>query len=856
MSLLSSWFPSFWEVLGWTMLHFLWVGALIALFARLVLWAARRRSPRVRYAVALAGFLFLALAPAVLCAWRMADPAPLAAITEGIEIPRHAGEPIVDEAASFRQSSVANSQQEKAADAKLAQRTRPLGHAASVTAFSARKADASSPSFRLWIGYDVQKAVGQSYGFALRMLPWLWVCGFPLACVWIVLGVTGTERLRRACRPLDNEEWLSLCRRLEQQLRIRIRVRFAVSDGLRVPLLIGIVRPLVLLPASALSGYSPEHVEMIVLHELAHVRRWDNLVNLLQRLVEAVLFFHPSVWWLSRRVRLEREHCCDAVVLAYTGAPQRYAEFLAHLALPGIIPQRALSVSAGEQLVARIRHILNQEKESMKVSRTSVIGASAFFVALIAVAIAWAHLKAAAAPVAIEATGRIPRFDREGSTTPQQAHAAHDVSSGTSLAQATTPSAVEALRGSSTASPHADKKADASQPAPKYLGMHVGMALSGGSRAATSAEQDKAELKFAGQAFWQWETVLMTELDPKMRVEALDALGRFGAFGYEKEASAAIAKFLSKGRLIRSDQGDQKVEEAAQAAFSRIGPPALKTALELLKDKSPEVRRLATEIVSALLRDVAEPKPSTLEALAEATNDRDEHVRLAALQALSQTFGRTKGVYRDLLAPVVVKKLQDDSPGIRLEAAAFLGDLGPSAAGVVPALLAALKDPRNEKTRVRGYYILRTVIDALRRCGTSPGVLVPALIELLPKAQADFGTLQSITLALGNLESQAAPAVPALIEALKRSDRTEYQWAGGVPPSQQQHEAVGMIAKALGQIGPTPENQAARTVLKEKLSKLRRSDNENNDPSIGEAIRAIQHVLGPPNPRDYLKERK
>ena len=557
---------------------------------------------------------------------------------------------------------------------------------------------------------------------------------------------------------------------------------------------------------------------MIVLHELAHVRRWDNLVNLLQRLVEAVLFFHPSVWWLSRRVRLEREHCCDAVVLAHTGAPQRYAEFLAHLALPGIVPQRALGVSAGEQLVARIRHILNQENESMKVSRSSVIASFAFFVALIAVAIAWVHLQAAAAPVEIEASRRIPRIGGDGhiSTTPQPPHAAGGVpsvtlvaqattpgpsepppvrgsaspptdkktddhrqsggipmggrpgvrekyaevglvdldnngvsdrdvlhelvqaangeivdevddhgvrhppggnltiatkflvigkipdysqskpnekefhrkiaeietkmvnqatengvrvisiedflnyigydrgrrlgrpsattkrnlrsgSEGSSLAQATTPTAVEAPQPSGTASPPVVNKLEGRQPA---FGSRIGgMRLS----ASSPAEQEKAQLKFAGRPFWQWETVLMTELDPKMRVEALDALGRFGSFGYEKEASDAIARFLSKGRLMRFDDGDHKVEEAAKEAFSRIGPPALPTALGLLKDKSPEVRRLATEIVSALLYDGKEPKPSTVEVLAEATNDPDQHVRLAALQAIARILGaRTK----------------------------------------------------------------------------------------------------------------------------------------------------------------------------------------------------------------------
>ncbi|HEX4073500.1 MAG TPA: hypothetical protein VHX68_20140 [Planctomycetaceae bacterium] len=185
MSVVSPWFPLFWDALGWTMLHFLWVGALVALVARLVLWTVRRRSPRVRYAVALGGFLLLGLTPVVLCAWKVADPAPVVSIAEGIEVPRHVGERIVDETVSFRQPSAANREQEKAADAKRAQRSGPLGHTPSVAAFSARAADATPPSLPFWIGDDVQRALGQSYGFALRMLPWIWVCGFPLACVWI-----------------------------------------------------------------------------------------------------------------------------------------------------------------------------------------------------------------------------------------------------------------------------------------------------------------------------------------------------------------------------------------------------------------------------------------------------------------------------------------------------------------------------------------------------------------------------------------------------------------------------------------------------------------------------------------------
>ena len=106
-----------------------------------------------------------------------------------------------------------------------------------------------------------------------------------------------------------------------------------ICDRLAMPVLIGIIRPLILLPPAALSGWSVEQLEMVLLHELAHLRRWDNLVNLMQRFVESLLFFHPVVWWLSSWVRLERELCCDQLVVERLGQPVAYAEIL--LLCPG-----------------------------------------------------------------------------------------------------------------------------------------------------------------------------------------------------------------------------------------------------------------------------------------------------------------------------------------------------------------------------------------------------------------------------------------------------------------------------------------------------------------------------------------
>ena len=106
----------------------------------------------------------------------------------------------------------------------------------------------------------------------------------------------------------------------------------AACDRVATPVLVGIMRPLILLPAVAMGGWVPEQIEMVLLHELAHVRRWDNLVNLLQRLIESLHFFHPAVWIVSGWIRQEREHCCDRIVVAHTGKAHVYAEMLLALA--------------------------------------------------------------------------------------------------------------------------------------------------------------------------------------------------------------------------------------------------------------------------------------------------------------------------------------------------------------------------------------------------------------------------------------------------------------------------------------------------------------------------------------------
>ncbi len=205
-------------------------------------------------------------------------------------------------------------------------------------------------------------------------LPWLWIIGTPLTFVLLTTGLIGSERLRRDAKLLADGAVYEATERLRTSLKIGRRVSVAISDRVLQPVLVGIVRPMILLPPAAVTGWSPEELEMALLHELAHVRRWDNLVNLVQRVVEALLFFHPCVWLISRWLQADREQCCDAVVVRHTGEREAYADLLISVARSAAtrrLPSAAVAM-ASHPLSRRVRRILQLEDEEMLVSKRTV----------------------------------------------------------------------------------------------------------------------------------------------------------------------------------------------------------------------------------------------------------------------------------------------------------------------------------------------------------------------------------------------------------------------------------------------------------------------------------------------------
>ena len=177
----------------------------------------------------------------------------------------------------------------------------------------------------------------------------------------LVGGFARTRRMRARAWADEDSGLAALCERLSAELGVWVQVGVRISDEVAGPVLVGVARPLILLPAAAIQGLSAEQLEMVLLHELAHARRLDNLVQLAQRLIESALFFQPAVWIVSRWIDLEREHCCDAVVLRHTNSPRVYARTLVALAESRSgAPAFALPM-AKRPLIERIERILESD---------------------------------------------------------------------------------------------------------------------------------------------------------------------------------------------------------------------------------------------------------------------------------------------------------------------------------------------------------------------------------------------------------------------------------------------------------------------------------------------------------------
>lgn len=204
-------------------------------------------------------------------------------------------------------------------------------------------------------------AIARTIEPGLPLLVAIWALGFVFYALRLSGGLFHTYRLRATARPLEGE-WGMFLAKSGGMLGVRQLVSVAESASINAPVVIGYFKPVILLPLGMVSGLTTEQLETIFLHELAHIRRHDYLINVIQSMFETVFFFNPFVRILSNEIRKEREHCCDDVVITHHGGSKAYAYALAHLAEAKLSASGfALALADDKnQLLNRIKRIMER----------------------------------------------------------------------------------------------------------------------------------------------------------------------------------------------------------------------------------------------------------------------------------------------------------------------------------------------------------------------------------------------------------------------------------------------------------------------------------------------------------------
>ncbi|MFD1140140.1 M56 family metallopeptidase [Larkinella insperata] len=334
MNTFSLFSEPFTNALGWALVHTLWQATLLVAVTALVLRLTQQQPASVRYSISIGALAFQFLTFLV-TGWVSYEP--------------------------VRASMAIGSEQ----PAPATQTTLML----------------NLPATSDWLD-DLTAGLNQY----VPLLVTIWLVGTIVLLVRLLGGWVFVQRLtRRNINPAP-EAWQNYLQQIARQLGISDAVRLMESTEITVPMTIGWLKPVVLIPIGLLAGLSPRQVEAVLAHELAHIRRYDYLVNLLQSVVEIVLFFHPAVWWLSARIREEREHCCDDVAIQLCGERASLAQALVHIEerrqAVATTPSLAMAFGARRpSFLQRVKRVIGL-REPQAASRPNGLAVAGFLVLL------------------------------------------------------------------------------------------------------------------------------------------------------------------------------------------------------------------------------------------------------------------------------------------------------------------------------------------------------------------------------------------------------------------------------------------------------------------------------------------
>lgn len=325
------------QAIGWTLLHAIWQGLLIAIVLRLLLLLIPNRAAVVRYGLSV-GAIFLMLLWAAVTCWQHLP-------AEGSLISLE-GTPLAIDAIPDSNDVLYSSEE----------------FSAEMGAFSLKDV---SNHLRPFLPYFVG----------------MWLLGVLLWSLRFMGSMFYLYRLPRRHVWQPDAAWQRKLFSLQKKLAISQRVRLLISGNVQEPLTMGFLRPVILIPASLLSNLPPDQIEAILLHELAHIRRADYIVNLLLSIVEILFFYHPAYWWIARQIKLEREHCCDDQVLKKSSDQITYAQALIAVQRLSITHQNHLVMNFSgnkSQFTFRIQRLFGQSHKTKMAPGLSGLGILTF----------------------------------------------------------------------------------------------------------------------------------------------------------------------------------------------------------------------------------------------------------------------------------------------------------------------------------------------------------------------------------------------------------------------------------------------------------------------------------------------
>lgn len=352
-----------------TLAHFLWQGAVIGVLTALAIAMLRHRSPQSRYGVYLAGLLLMAAClPVTFALIVAASPMNTESRLEAQRDPRPSASDKIPAMEAMVSDATQGTQPHFVADAAT-------GHSQVPTDAVIESSAAIGSAAPTWLE-TLSPYIAAAY-----------LLGLALMILRVVVSVHGGHRLRWEAVAFSGADAL-IVRRAAARIGLRRVPYVGLSTRVSGPAVIGVLRPVVLLPVALVSGLTPEQLETILTHEFTHLRRYDHWVLMLQRLIEAVLFFHPAIWYVSRGLSVERENCCDDAVIAAGTPRMAYAELLVTIAERRIIGPTMTALAATgskpSRLRKRIERLFDPPAEPIfRLGRPGAIGMLCLFAALV-----------------------------------------------------------------------------------------------------------------------------------------------------------------------------------------------------------------------------------------------------------------------------------------------------------------------------------------------------------------------------------------------------------------------------------------------------------------------------------------